>query len=44
MFIVEREINGAWYYWGTYETRAKAEKIVEMFWFEFDTVARIIEK
>lgn len=44
MFIVEREINGTWYYWGTYETRARAEEVIKMFWAELNTIARIIEK
>ena len=43
MFKVEREIDGQWYYYGTYSTEAKAQEVINWFWSELGIIARVTQ-
>ena len=43
MFTVERFVDGAWYYWGRYPSRERAEEVCNELWESYELVARVVE-
>ena len=43
MFIVERLVDGQWYYWGRYDTPERAEEVRVMLQTEYGMWARVVE-
>ena len=43
MFVVERLVDGQWYYWGKYETLERAEEARTFLITQYNLWARIVE-
>ena len=43
MFVVERLVDGQWYYWGRYETLERAEEARAFLVTQYNLWARIVE-
>ena len=43
MFVVERFVDGQWYYWGRYDTPERAEEVRVMLQTEYGMWARVVE-
>ena len=43
LFVVERLVDGQWYYWGRYETLERAEEARAFLVTQYNLWARIVE-
>lgn len=44
MFVVERLVDGQWYYWGKYNTQERAEEVRIELQTEYGLIARVREE
>jgi hypothetical protein len=43
MFKVFKFIEGAWYYWGTYSTKERAQEVCSILYNEYGIIAKVEE-